>query len=453
LPTPLEAPIAVSPSGRRIAGLDARTGAGTIIDLLGQPRVIATERGVLGGEDRALVGFLDDERAAFGGGIVLAAPTMTAVADPWASVRSSTSLRIGRAPTVANGAVISGHGTSLILADPSNTLFLGYRDIASAYLRVTSNVISFGLGSRVLWLDEELHDRRARDVLNDAINGIAVDDHHLLKGTYTYLETERSKLDVALIDASSGLEVQLGTWAGASSVTYDPDTRVLAITGYTTTIPRVRLDTEAAKVTPIRPLKTRRDAGIELFDPAVANDIVAITTAYDGDAIVHETFVDDHEQTAKPLTSSSVTRLINAVTIGFDRTGALYALHMKGDKATHVATYRNGKELKRWRVTEQLSAGAVDRAGMQLAMTTSTDVVLFDTDGHERWRTPMWATHAMRFTADGKKLIVNTGGGLVMLDASTGVRLASACGWGFGLSTTEPSLNTFNTPAVCAEGS
>jgi hypothetical protein len=449
LPVPLKAPIAISPSGRRIAGIDARSGAGTIIDLLGQPRVIATD--IVGSSDETLIGFLDEDRAVFRAGIVIGVPQVTAVADPWAGTRSSSRLRVGRDPAVADGVVISGLGTHLMLADPANTLFLGYRDLGPGNLRVTSNAITYGIGGRVLWLDDALHDRRARDITNDATGGVPVDDHRLLKGTYTYLENDRSRLDVALVDASSGLEVQLGSWEKASNVTYDPETHVLAITGYTSTISRLLLDPEKATVTPLRPLEVHGEASVELFDPAVANGTVAIATSIDDQGTLYETFAGDQKPGTKPLAPSAKFRLADAPSFAYDRTGAIYAMQSKGDKA-YVVVFRGGKEVKRWRA-ETFTWGAVDAAGKRIELHSPTSVMLFDADGHELWRTPMWAVNAVRFTNDGTKLIVNTGGGLVMLDAATGARLATACGWGFGLSTTEPSISEYNVPVVCAEAS
>jgi hypothetical protein len=48
-------------------------------------------------------------------------------------------------------------------------------------------------------------------------------------------------------------------------------------------------------------------------------------------------------------------------------------------------------------------------------------------------------------------VIVATQSGILELDARTGERIATGCGWRFGLSTTEPARSAFDSPTLCEE--
>ena len=453
LPVPLAAPLAVSPSGRRIAGLHARTGAGVVIELVPKPRVIASDI-VSMDPDESVIGFLDEESAVVRGGLVLRAPVVTATADPWSGTRSTIRVRLGRNSVVADGVVVGGLGTHLVIADPDRAQFLGYRDLGVGFLRVTGPQITLGFGNRVLWLDAKLARVRAHDVVNDAAGGIAVDDRHLLKGTFTYLEDDRSRLDIALLDVVTGKEVPLGGWWKGATLAYDHETKVFAIAGYTTKVVRMQLDLATGKATPLRPLEGRTDTNVELLDPKLADGAVALAYTFDERGMRIDTFVDDGKST-HPLTAASSVRLSDIeFPIGVDQTGAMYNLASRpAPQPKPVFVHRAGKELKRLVVDGAVIGGAVDRAGTMVAVFSAADVFLYDMDGKERWRVPAWSVNIARFTTDGDTLLVNTQGGLMALDTATGERRATGCGWGFGLSAVEPPLTVFVAPVVCAEGS
>jgi hypothetical protein len=454
LPIPIVAPFALSPSGRRIAGIDARTSAGVVIELGARSRVIASD--VIADASDRTIGFLDDDRVVFRGGIVVSVPMATA-ADPWTGTRSSVRVRLGRGAVIADGFAVGGLGTHLMLTSNTQTLFLGYRDIGIGALRVTGAQITLGYGTRVLWLDDRLRERRSRDVHADAIGGLAVDDTHLLKGTFSYLAEDRSQLDLSLFDVVSGAYTSLGVYPQASNVGYEPGTGVYAVWGQSRDVPRAHLDLAARRSAPLRSLRTRGDATIELLDPAVAEGAVAVAYAQDDSRMVTlETFVDDGKSN-RPLAPASTVKIPLAVqAIGTDRTGAMYTLAGRpGTTAKRVLVHKGGQEVKKIVVDGNTSLGAVDRGGTMLAAYSRNEVVLYAIDGpepyKERWRVPAWSVNIAMFTADGKALLVNTQGGLMALDTLTGARVATGCGWGFGLSTTEPPLSIFITPVVCAE--
>ncbi|MDQ3339001.1 MAG: hypothetical protein M4D80_27895 [Myxococcota bacterium] len=451
LPVPLAPPIAVSPSGTRIAGLHARTGAGVVLELVPKPRVVATDIvGTNPAED--VIGFLDDERAVLRGGVIMTVTQVAPSADPWDTVRSTLRARLGRNGVVGDGAVVSGQGTSLMIANGERVQFLGYRDVGVGFMRVTGDQITLGYGNRVLWLDDKLERLRAIDVVNDSANGLAVDDTHLLKATFSYLEDNRSRLDVSLVEVASDKEVPLGGWFRGSTVTYDPSSQVFAVAGFESPIARSQLDVASGKSTPLRAIKARIDSTIELLDPKLAGGAIAVSYAFADGGMKIDTYVDDGKST-RPLTPTSTAKVTDATfPVGVDQTGTMYTLVTRPEtEAKPLYAHKAGKEVKRVMVDGTVSAGSVDRAGTMLVAYSSQIIILYEMDGKERWRVPAWSVNMARFTADGKTLLVNTQGGLIALDTRTGERRATGCSWGFGLSTTEPPLTVFNTPVVCAE--
>ena len=449
LPVPLAAPIALSPSGSRLAGLSARTGAAIVIDLLGTPRVIASD--VAGSNpDEHVLGFLDDERVVFRGGVVVSAPQITAVADPWSGTRSQTRTRVGRNTIVSDDVVVGGHATHLLIANPDRNQFLGYRDVGVGLIRVTGAQLTLYFGNRVLWLDDKLESTRAKEVLHDVAGGLAVDERRLLKGTYSYKPDGRSNIDVTLFDAETGREEPVGSWANVSNLAYDPSTKVFALSGYEATVARAQLDLATGEAKKLRPLKARAESSIELFDPAVADGTIATAYIYDEHGARLETFVDGKGAGAiAPATTVVLPDM--SIALGFDRAATFYSAGVGPRRAIYA--HRAGKLVTKLETTEEIAGGIVDRQGTKLALYTSSHVFVIDMAGKVLWRAPAWSINLARFTEDGRTLLVNTQGGILALDAATGERRATGCGWGFGLSRTEPPMTIFLAPVVCAEES
>lgn len=442
LPVPLRPPIALSPSGQRIAGFHARTMAGVVVELGATPRVIASEAV---GEDssNATLGFLDEDHVVFPTGEVIGVRQATVAADPWSGTRPATQVRIGRGAAVGDGAVVGGHGTFLVIADRGGPHFLGYRDLGVGTLRVTGTQVTLHLGARTLWLDDRLRARYVLAAETDTIGGLAVDDVHLLHGVYSFFANDQSKLDLSLLGDGKTL---LGSYPQAMSVVYDPETRVYALLSSAREVARARLDLATRTATPLRSLRTRPGATVELLDPAVAG-LVAVAYVH-ADGVIVETFADDGKP--GPLGPASTVKIRGVVqAIGVDRTGTMYTLLARPARA--IVAHRGGKEVGRIAVDDDVTAGAVDRAGTLLAVYSETEIAVYAIDGTERWHIPAWSVTMARFTADGKTLLVNTQGGLMALDARTGARQATGCGWNFGRSTEEPPLAVYPAPVVCAE--
>ncbi len=450
LPVSLLAPIVISPDGRRLAGVSARTRAGVVI-VLADGRVLASD--VVGSNDseRAL-GFLDAERVAFGGGVVLGASPVV-VADPWAGTRSTLRVRVGPGAAVADGVVASGFGTHLVLADPERNRFLGYRDVGVGSLQTAGGHVNFAMGDRLLWLDDRLQMRRALSLTgSNALH--VIDDHRVLKGTVITHPGGAAELQLGILDATTGIEAVVGSWTAGVTIAYEPTTRIIAGFMQGKLTQRARLDALDAPMTLLRPLRTRSTlVGIELADPAAADGVIAVAhTSEDDGGVRLETFTED-PRGAGPIAPATTVTLRQVAMLGIDRTGVAYVLsYGPTTPGRSVTGWRRGPQARELAVDSTVVSGTVEPRGTALAFQTQTEVFAVGLDGAEHWRVPAWRVNALRYSLDGATLYVTTQGGLLALDAATGQRRATGCAWSFGMSTLEPSAAAFTEPIVCAEG-
>ena len=444
LPVPLAAPLALSPSGNRIAGISARTGAAVVIELAPTPRILRDERVT---RDDSALGFVDDDHAVVRGH-VLALSAVSVAGDPWDITRPQLPrIRAATGAAVTDRMIVGGHGTHLVLATTSGaTRYLGYRDLGIGFLRVTGEHITLGYGNRVLWLDDRLDATDSEATVNDATGGVAVDEHRLLRAAHAYLDDGRSRMTLSLVDTRTRNEVQLGTWLEATIVAYEPSTRVVAVSGQSAPVPRLQLDPATGSAKPLRSLQARPHSQVELFDPARADGTVAVTMSY-GETHMHvETFVDaGKRRVLAPATSVALSP--RASSIGFDARGTLYVI----DPGARLLGYRGGKQVAKLPIPADSIGGTVRGDGERFAVFSTSSIGVLDATGRERWRSPVWSINAARFSPDGRRLLVNTQGGLVALDTETGERVASGCGWNFGITTEPPPMSIYLAPIVCAE--
>jgi len=74
-----------------------------------------------------------------------------------------------------------------------------------------------------------------------------------------------------------------------------------------------------------------------------------------------------------------------------------------------------------------------------------------DATGRQLWRRPVWNARIAVFSADGRRVVAATRGGLIELDAHTGERIAVACGYEFGLHDAPPRAMPANVPTACED--
>ncbi len=449
LPVPLRAPIVISPDGRRLGGVHARTRAGVVIGIA-DARLLATD--VVGRDDgERPLGFLDAERVAFGGGVVIGA-SRPVVADPWSGTQSPLRVRVGPGAAVADGVVVSGFATHLVLADPERNRFLGYRDVGVGLLQTAGGDVTFAMGDRLLWLDDRLRLQRALSLTGANASLHVIDDRRILKGTVITPPDSESELQLAILDATTGSEAVVGSWSTGVTIVYEPATRMIAGFMRGKLTQRAQLDGLDAPMTLRRPLRTRPSVlGIELLDPAVADGVIAIAHAYEEDGGLRlETFIEDPGG-AGPIAPATNVTLQQVTMLGIDRTGVAYVLSIMATPRRIVTGWRHGKRIRDLAFDSVVVAGAVEPRGTALAFVTETEVFAVELDGAVRWRVPAWRVNALRYSTDGATLYVTTQGGLLALDSATGQRRATGCAWSFGMSALEPPAMTFAAPIVCAE--
>jgi len=76
---------------------------------------------------------------------------------------------------------------------------------------------------------------------------------------------------------------------------------------------------------------------------------------------------------------------------------------------------------------------------------------VIDTRGNERWSQAAWKPMSVTWSADERTVIVMTAGGVLALDARTGARVATGCGWSFGLYETALLEHDFGVATMCQE--
>ncbi len=455
LPIALATPLAVSPSGQRVAGRDPKHGGGIVIDLVPAPIVVETKRDVA----VHALGFLDETHVA------LPVPAVSRIA-PFPLRRQPAPLApipLGRAQApiiepviaaVADDRVISSDETSLVISDPYRAQYLGYRDQGVGELEVVPGGTIYEYDVRIWWLDGGLHAKHMwENTAGEAGHASALDDRYVLRDVHHYPEPPRRpgpSQQLFLVDTQTDKQTELGTWPGYS-VAYEPRTRTIAIVDQHE-IHRIRLDPSNA-VIPLRRLFARELTKVKLFDPAVANGTCAILSTITNEGFLIESITDAGPATGAPLAvGSTIPATKETWPIAQDRTGRVY---FKGADNT-IVVYNAGK-LERTIVLPELAAGfgEVDSLGVSgsgdLALFDPGQVVVVDAQGKERWRTPMWHTKSTRFSADDRTVIVNTEGGVVALDAKSGAKRATGCAWGFGLHVQRPRSSRFDASVVCAE--
>lgn len=152
----LEAPIALSPSGTRLAGIDVATKRFEIVDLTSGKAMYASRRGSSMATGRATAGFLDDHTA------VLTDTRGTTwlslgAKDPWASPRGTPSDLSNVA--IGDGVMLDASSTSLTITTASSVKYLGYRAVGPGQLEATGDGVAIEHRGTALWLDRELRAR------------------------------------------------------------------------------------------------------------------------------------------------------------------------------------------------------------------------------------------------------------------------------------------------------
>ena len=76
---------------------------------------------------------------------------------------------------------------------------------------------------------------------------------------------------------------------------------------------------------------------------------------------------------------------------------------------------------------------------------------MVDARGRELWRRTVWDIERVVFAADARSVVVQTSGGLIELDATTGERLATSRAFEFGITTRCRRRFHANLPTACED--
>jgi hypothetical protein len=454
--------LALSPSGRRIAGLGlddvGDLNVGTIFALntppgatpgepptqiaeLTLPRrhASARESGPLTLARTPVIGFFDDANA------VLSTPAELT----WITERGSRWAELHRDHTsdgemAIADRVVGSRVAMLTLLDRHSDHVLGYRfvgqhDANGPVPFQAGHGLVLGTAGGPLWLDRELRAHPASMTPDLRDLNLALGDRHVLRLPSS--TTKDSYRRVVIRDVASGVETEIDIVEEVPRASYDPGTRVLAIATQDK-VRRYRLTFDPVAAQPLRTLAHVGQGHVYLTDPARASGVVAVIgDPYEPNAFVYR--MDAHGETAADRRLQPDRREVGAGAMA-DRAGSIYVRAHDG-----LRVYRDGRHGAE-PIPGQVHLSAVSHDGTLLAAGQGHTVTVFDAHGAERWRRVVWGAGAVAWSYDDRTLFVTaTGGAALSFDARTGERLAVRCGWGFGLYD-EAAIVRVSAPSACS---
>jgi hypothetical protein len=454
LPKPVEPrTLALAPNHRRIAVLDAATQTVSVLALDPLAKQIANAS-MLNGGPTAPMGFVDDDHLAVVMGALRwwSAPAVKPAADPWAvETPPPSALGGGRSDVgaIGDGLVVSGFAGSLELTSLVATRYLGWKYIGQGVTAPLDNRIGLAISNtHVLWLDDNNLVKTGEADVTDGPDGtpaysVFVGPHHVVSEI-----VKDSKYTLQLIDTEHKQPIKVGTYPYVERIEYDPELHVLVV-GTQGQVYRYAIDVAHGTVTELLGLKTNPQVqGVRLLDPAKANGVIALVTSYEDDGQHLAVYRNDKPDKAR-LIHASKSVLVKGAVLSTDPTGAAY-VRLDLDPP-QLGLMRDGRVETKFPpelVEDQVIAS---HDAKRFVTVRNTELALHDASGKQLWHQSQWATMTVQFTTDDKKLILRTSGGLVLLDAQTGVRVAQACGYEFGVFDKDPPLNTLGVSPVCED--
>lgn len=433
LPSPVwPESVALSPSHKRLAGAEGTSRQLFVFDLTVKPAVVlGTSVTVAVGEP---TGFIDDDHVVAMGEsprwwTSLSQPNV----NPWAPTTPPNpppGELAGSIGAVATGFMVAGSGASLALITPTRVRYLGWQDTGSQGELVLGKQIAVTVtASRIAWLDRELVAQHVATISNGQAYVQPIDDRHVV-----IVRQRDTQQQVAMIDIDHPEhEVELGVFSSIQRYDYEPRTQVFGVAD-----PggehRYELDLARGTVKHLTGLSVRSDATcFRLLDPALADGAVALQVVTGPKSV--EVF---HEGHGTPVAHRAAGP---GYAFAIDDRGHVYSR----DGATTLL--RDGVLVAK----DVADTPVPDHGGDLIATVGGYGVAMYDGAGHQRWRQPIWGAASAAFTNDDQQLVVRAPGGLVMLDVEHGTRVASACGWGFGLHDTPPTTSPTGQGSVCED--
>jgi hypothetical protein len=438
LPEPIDAAgLGLSPSHKRIAVVDATSEQMHVLDAgdmheIGKPvRVAVTHN--------PAIGFVDEDDVAEIDGIVSwwpAAPDFTAAESQMEDLKLVAPNRtLGAA--VGDKLAVTAVEAQLELEQIGHREFLGWDEDTAGTISPTPDGFELVLrDGHILALDRDLGRLYASTFSADSYYApVWIDARHLI-----VTQRDNDQYTVRIVDPTTGTQgLVLETTDTVNEVTYQAALHEVAIIG-NGAVNRFALDAAFTRATPLPPLEGAV-THVHLLDPAISNGVIAIAATSLGG--LTWTLSAWSEGAGRALEPQSV--LQNSRFQGFDDTGGIYMT--TGDELD----VRRGTEQQRLGHSSMSMVVVPSRDGQRIAALDRNEVSMLDAHGHELWHRTVWNTEALVFSADQRELVLQTSGGLLQLDASTGERLASRCAFGFGLHKEIASWAPRNVPTVCED--
>lgn len=432
----MEAPIALSPDGTKVAGIDGKTKRFEIVSLATGDGMYAMSADSAAISDSPAMGFLDDNTAVFSDarGTVWWA---LALKDPWATSRrgapsESSDIAVG------DRVMLDSSSTSLTLTTEVSLKYLGYRDVGPSILWPTPEGIATQRGTKSVWLDRDLRERVTHVAPMAQVSAIAGDQHVVV--------SEAGRIYV--LDTTTQEEKQLGTYQEAAAVSYDAASRVIVVTTQRR-VERFQLDLAPFAVRPLLPFGVEKSFGqVTVMDPATTGGIVAVVSTHVTDGVRLDWFRE--MPGAREVTNvGTATVTVESMPIGADRKGVVYFVE-RAEAMLVMHQLDQPRRVVPLAITD-IATGAPHPDGTLVILATASELVALDTQtGEQRWKLLVPGIDTLKFSTDGHTLFASAQGGLVSIEPRNGTRIATACGWNFGLHDDQVSAQVFAVPNLCA---
>lgn len=425
------ASVALSPSHRLLAAAEAKSHQMFVYDLSVQPALAtSTDVQLQPGEP---VGFVDDHDVA-----ALSPVRWWTIGkketDPWAPTTPPNPMPASTmaAGAAANGVVVSGAGPALALVTGKGTRYLGWAEMNPTTSALVGDRIAITTsGHHYAWLDRALVETRTGDLTDENAYGQPIGDHQVI----TERALPKGGLAVQLVDFDHvDHPVNLGTFDNVQRLEYEPHTQVLFIDDGAW-LHRYRVDLARDAVTEVDKTKLAGETFLYVLDPAVAGGAVAIAGTFDNAT----TTLDELRDEGGKLVRKKL-RTYSGFVASIDARSGVWWRERGGGPIHHGDT-----------TFPAADTVVPDHAGAGVLLSDPATLALFDASGKERWRVPAWRAYSIELTADDRQVLVRGLGGLVMLDAATGERVATACGWRFGIYDRAPDATAAGADSVCED--
>ena len=442
-----ESGLAISPNHKRIA-LFSQANQLVVLDVTKQP--VPVDGPTLNASSGSAIGFVDNDRVVRISGqtkwwIATHAENTVNIIDPWHVDTGLGEQSINGDGQVADGVVVAGIGSDLLLQDRNATRYLGWRELATgAVIAAGSHVGVETTMSHIVWLDRAL--QRESDVDLEDFGFTARDRVWWLDPNHAAVMSTGDKAALELIDfRHRDQRLALGTYTYIQRVDFDQATHRLAVVD-DGVVRRFELDLEHDQMTELAALDLPFQSSLLIqLDPARNAGAVAIAWGYDDDGERMATYRDGDAKPNKRLKAKN-HKVPASSYRGAAADGTIYM-----QDGESVFAMRDGKTVRRFPKGEVADSLVADSTGQRLVGIHQAAVTMYDAQGAVLWTQNVWGAQGIVFTTDDAGVIVRTSGGLIELDPATGARINAACGFAFGVMTKTPIMNTFNTQPVCED--